>query len=332
MEMNFAETEGSAAAPGTTKAGLSDYIEIMRLSHSTKHVFIVPGIVLALLLRGYPGHVALMNVILGFGCAVAIASANYVINEWLDRFSDQYHPTKSKRSAVQKEFSGQLIWAQWAALVAAGLLLALISSRAMLMAAAIFALQGIVYNVRPFRTKDLPYFDVIVESINNPLRLIIGWTMIDAQTLPPASIIMSYWFGGAFLMASKRLSEYRQIVSTHGLDVLGRYRASFARYSDVSLTVSCFVYAILASFLLAVFFIKYRIEYIVIMPLITILFGMYLSISMTVDSSAQNPEKLYKERGLIAVVASIFVCFIVLTFVDIPPIEALSAQHFIRLD
>ena len=233
---------------------------------------------------------------------------------------------------MRKEFSGRLIWAQWAILVAIGLLLAMVSSRVMLIAAAIFALQGIIYNVRPFRAKDMPYSDVIVESINNPLRLVIGWTMIDAQTLPPASIIMSYWFGGAFLMASKRLSEYRQIVSTHGLDVLGRYRASFARYTDVSLTVSCFVYAILASFLLAVFFIKYRIEYVLIMPLITILFGMYLSISMSIDSSAQNPEKLYKERGLIAAVVAIFVCFIILTFVDIPPVEALSAQHFISLE
>jgi hypothetical protein len=45
--------------------------------------------------------------------------------------------------------------------------------------ACIFALQGIVYNVRPLRTKDKPYLDVISESINNPLRLTIGWAMID---------------------------------------------------------------------------------------------------------------------------------------------------------
>ena len=35
----------------------------------------------------------------------------------------------------------------------------------------------------------------------------IGWAMIDATTLPPGSIILSYWLGGAFLMAAKRLSD-----------------------------------------------------------------------------------------------------------------------------
>ena len=56
----------------------------------------------------------------------------------------------------------------------------------------IFALQGIVYNVPPLRTKDKPYLDVISESVNNPIRLLIGWAMVDPTTLPPSSIILSY--------------------------------------------------------------------------------------------------------------------------------------------
>jgi hypothetical protein len=38
-------------------------------------------------------------------------------------------------------------------------------------------MQGIFYNVRPMRTKDRAYLDVISESINNPLRLMIGWAI-----------------------------------------------------------------------------------------------------------------------------------------------------------
>ena len=77
--------------------------------------------------------------------------------------------------------------------------------------ATVFVLQGILYNVAPLRTKDVPFLDVISESINNPLRLIIGWVMIDPTTLPPGSLILMYWSGGAFLMAAKRLSEFREI-------------------------------------------------------------------------------------------------------------------------
>src|SRR3546814_17003041 len=66
------------------------------LFRSTKHVFIIPGIILAYALR--PSlQPAATSIIVGFGSAVAIASANYVINEWLDREFDAFHPQKSAR-------------------------------------------------------------------------------------------------------------------------------------------------------------------------------------------------------------------------------------------
>jgi 4-hydroxybenzoate polyprenyltransferase len=53
----------------------------------------------------------------GFGLAAAVcmACANYVINEWLDRESDKFHPTKSKRSAVQKVLRREIVLLEWAA-------------------------------------------------------------------------------------------------------------------------------------------------------------------------------------------------------------------------
>ena len=71
--------------------------------------------------------------------------------------------------------------------------------------------MGIIYNVRPIRSKDRIYLDVLSESINNPLRLLLGWSAVLAGMLPPSSILMAYWMGGAFLMAVKRYAEYRFI-------------------------------------------------------------------------------------------------------------------------
>ncbi len=75
--------------------------------------------------------------------------------------------------------SGGVVLAEWLACVIVGLGAAFVASSTMLFIACIFALQGVVYNVPPFRTKDRPYLDVISESINNPIRLTIGWAMVD---------------------------------------------------------------------------------------------------------------------------------------------------------
>ena len=313
------------------KASFSDYLAITRLDHSTKHIFIVPGVVFAYLLRGVQNQDVIRHVLLGLVTLVCIASANYVINEFLDREFDKHHPTKVLRTAVQKTLQSRWVFVEWLCLVVIGIFSASLASTTMLLIASLFALQGVVYNVSPLRSKDKAYLDVISESVNNPLRLMIGWAMLDAGTLPPASIVLSYWLGGAFLMAAKRLSEYREIVASSGKELLERYRASFSAYTDTSLTVSCFVYAMASSFFLAVFLIKYRIEYLVLMPLIIALFGHYLALSMKPGSAAQKPEKLFREYGLILVVATLAIGFAITTFVNIPALEPLTVQRYISL-
>ena len=74
-----------------------------------------------------------------------------------------------------------------------------------------FLLMGLIYNVPPIRAKEIPYIDVLCESINNPIRLFLGWSAISTIIAPPTSLLICYWFGGAFLMSMKRYSEFKMI-------------------------------------------------------------------------------------------------------------------------
>src|SRR3546814_19555745 len=97
---------------------------------------------------------------------------------------------------------GRVVWRLWLTLVVAGVGIALATSKMMTAIALAFAAQGLAYNVPPLRTKDVPYLDVLSESVNNPPRLAIGWAMIEPGSLSPISILIAYWFGVAFLMGN----------------------------------------------------------------------------------------------------------------------------------
>ncbi|HLZ82860.1 MAG TPA: hypothetical protein VKQ54_04790, partial [Caulobacteraceae bacterium] len=127
------------------------------------------------------------------------------------------------------------------------------------------------------------------------------------------------------------LSEYREIVASHGRALLVRYRKSFARYNEISLTASCFVYALFSAMCLAIFFIKYRVEYILVLPAIAILFGKYLAMSLRLASVAQKPERLFGEPGLMAIVAAVVALFALCTVVNVPALAPLASQRFIAL-
>jgi decaprenyl-phosphate phosphoribosyltransferase len=307
---------------------MNNYIKIARPDHWIKNAFILPGIVFACLLTSQRLSLEIIErLLIGFAATCLIASANYVINEWLDADFDRHHPTKSLRPAVAGGMNVGIVTAEYIALAVAGIGLSLFISSYFLISEIVLLFMGIIYNVCPFRSKDVPFFDVISESFNNVIRLFLGWFIVTSDWLPPVSIIIGYWMGGAFLMAVKRYSEFRMI-DDH--ELAGLYRKSFKGYSEKSLLISAIFYALVSVFFCGIFLIKYRLELLLAMPLLCGLFCLYLYISFEKDSAVQNPEKLYKERFLIIYSATFALIVIALLFIDIPSLTLLLNKTLIK--
>ena len=260
--MNGNDTVGEIASDTAVTAAASrirNYVRIARADHWIKNVFLIPGATVAFVVTPHIQSSILLSAGLALISVCLTASANYTINEFLDGPHDRFHPGKGGRPAALGLLDARLVMLQYTLLAAIGLTLACFVGRLFFSACSLWLVMGIIYNVPPFRLKDAAYFDVLIESINSPIRFLLGWFVVTADTLPPASAVLAYWMGGAFLMSVKRYAEYHWIGDPARA---GLYRRSFSRYTERTLLLSAFVYALSSSFLIAVFLIKYRVEFI----------------------------------------------------------------------
>ena len=191
---------------------LKGYVDIARIDHWFKNVFMLFGVMLAVFHN--PGVIELKHfliLMIAIFATCLIASSNYVLNEIQDAKFDRVHPQKKYRPIPSGRVEVSFAYFEWLSLATIGLASAFLINSAFFYTSLTFWIMGIFYNVSPIRLKDIPYLDVLSESINNPLRLLLGWFAIYPFELPSVSLLLAYWLIGAFFMASKRFSEYRHI-------------------------------------------------------------------------------------------------------------------------
>jgi decaprenyl-phosphate phosphoribosyltransferase len=300
---------------GSLKGRCADYISLLRLDHSVKQIFVVPGIVIAASLSGATFNTSLvLRALVGLASVVAVASSNYVLNELLDAPFDRQHPTKCLRPAARRSINIPLAYLLWLACCCIGLLLAYSVSKALLISVLCLWGMACIYNIPPVRTKDIPYLDVLTESINNPIRFCVGWYIVTAAVMPPASLLIAYWMLGAYFMALKRFSEYREI----GRTTATLYRRSFVFYTEKTLLNSVAFYAATAMLFFGAFIMRYRMEMVFAFPFIALLMAVYFNLAFSEDSPVQNPEKLYREPTFMILLAACCIVLVAMSFVNLP--------------
>jgi decaprenyl-phosphate phosphoribosyltransferase len=307
------------STPIKGRATLRGHVAIMRIDHWFKNVFVLPGIVAAIGVD--PHHIApnlLFRIAVGLASICLVASSNYVVNEVLDAASDLSHPVKFARPVPSGKVNVPLAYVEWIALMLIGVGLGSLISRAFMLTALLLWVMGCIYNIRPVRSKDLPYLDVLSEAVNNPIRMLAGWFIAGTASVAPASLLLSYWMVGCYFMAMKRYAEYRDIADPPRA---ASYRKSFAYYSEERLLVSIMFYGSAAMLFLGAFAFRYRLELVLAFPLVSLVMAIYLMLAFRKDSAVQRPEGLYREPTLMVsvVVCAVVICAALL--IDMPILQ-----------
>jgi len=297
------------------------YVQIARVDHWFKNAFMLLGVLLAYFYRPAAFGVESIGVLLiAVFSTCIVCSSNYVINEYLDAPLDRLHPVKKTRPAALGLIKAPWVYIQWLGLAAIGVGMAYTLNPAFGTSALVLWIMGCVYNIRPVRSKDIPYIDVISESVNNPIRLLLGWYALVPDILPPLSLLLAYWMVGALFMATKRFAEYRCIGDK---EVAASYRRSFRHYDESRLLVSMMFYVTACALFAGIFIVRYKLELILCVPVVAGFFAYYLSLGLKEDSPMQNPEKLHKEKGFFAYALFTAAVFVALMFMEIPALYEL---------
>ena len=292
------------------------YVDILRVDHWFKNAFMLLGVALAIFWRPEVlGVGSLLDLLLAVVATCLVASSNYVLNEILDAPTDRLHPVKRSRPVARGDVVGWLGLLQWGIVGLIGIELAFQVN--VPFGGAAFALwaMGCVYNIPPIRSKEIPYLDVISESINNPIRLMLGWFALVPDAWPPFSLAIAYWMVGAFFMAAKRFAELRAFGDEMALEA---YRRSFRGYTESRLLASMVFYIVTGALMGGVFVVRYKLELVLGAPVFGGFFASYMALAMKEDSPVQHPEHLHKESPFFPMALITCAVFVLLMLLDLP--------------
>lgn len=308
----MSELVASTSANVENRNRFEMYMEVLRINHWFKNIFVFIGSVAAL----SHSSMSLSYSVIKAACLIFIlscflSSVNYIINGIVDKPFDAKHPRKKNRAIPMGLLSTKEIGLLGLVLLPATLGISYfylnVPCTIMLL---VFLVAGIVYNIRPIRTKDVPFLDVVSEAVNNPIRLLLGWYAVaPAQTSPPWELIFLFWTFGCFLMTAKRYAEFRFLRE----DSVG-FRITFQYYSERSLYWAMMFYNAVTLILFIVFSLHYKMDLLYGFPGIVIFILWFLKITDEEDSIVKDPERIYQKRGFFLYSLALAILLLFLSF------------------
>jgi decaprenyl-phosphate phosphoribosyltransferase len=265
-------------------------------------------------LAGLDWYQAAWKLAVSFVLTWGISTANYVINEIADMPYDVHHPTKGQRPLIRGEVKKAPFAAIGAFLAVFCLAAAFfLFSRPFFFSLTALLAAGFIYNIKPIRTKDIPFLDSLSESMNNPIRFFIGWfAFAPASLFPPISLLVSWWAFGNLLMVAKRLTEFHFLK-----DKAGIYRSSHKAYSRTSLLTGMAVSAFIFLAAYVWFAVVFRLQTFFYHSLaLVFLIAVIFRKTLREEEAMEEPEKLLGTKTGAVLMVLLLVLFSLSFFLD----------------
>ncbi len=289
------------------------YLRAMRIERWPRSLAIFVGTYFYLLLNRIPINSCnffhgIFDSSIAFILTLSISFLNYIINEIADAPFDIHHPLKKERPLVRGEVKkGKLILLALFLFIFSVSISIIYFSFWVTFSLLLLFIAGIFYNIKPIRLKDIPFLDSISESVNNPIRLLIGWFSAGGREFPPVLLLLLFWLAGNFLLSAKRLSELKNL----GIERAKAYRKSFSGYSYKSL----FLFIASSAFLCFVLFIWFSLKERIITFILSTPFFLaliaWIFLRMSKDKVlADEPEVLIK-KPFFSIILFLLLIFII---------------------
>lgn len=300
------------------KDSILNYIELLRLGHWFKNIVVLFGAIAAIIYFKIDLPLLALSgkIFLAIFLACIISSVNYGVNNICDEKNDMFHPIKKNRALPSKRISkGTLLLTISLLLIGSLFLSKFVYGNMVTIWLFSLFIAGIFYNVKPLRFKNIAFLDVISESINNPIRILIGWYSVSVSSVvPPVTFLLLFWSLGAIMMSAKRYAELNYLLSYNGKVSPHLYRNSYKFYSLQNIFIVVLFYSLASVSFMTFLSIKYQPKLLFSLPIILIYFIWLLLIMKRENSPFRDPEKIFLKEKFFSLITWLIIVMMFLLF------------------
>lgn len=288
------------------------YFKFLRVDHWFKNLFLIFGVIAGVWYSGIFAVNAdiILNSTIAFFLASFISSANYIINQITDAKFDANHEEKKHRPLPSGKIRIRTALVLMVVMLILGFGIAY-EFFSLWFQITLFALfvAGIFYNIPPIRLKDKPLVDVLSESLNNPIRFLLGWFIVIPTLFPPVLVLILAWSAGAILMTAKRYDELLFFGKK-----LVPYRATFSWYTLARLKFMLFLYSFITFVCLLLITLNYHSNLVFSLPFVGLFMLWILNKIISGEAKARSVEDFVLTKQFLVFSISLLCLFLYLSF------------------